>query len=62
VLAEVKGPVVDRLQNSELGQRLRQRVYLSVHEAFVDAADLPARQAARPVKPAARLPADPCGT
>ena len=46
VLAEVKGPVMDRLRNSELGQRLRRRIYLSVHDAFVDAAGLPARDAA----------------
>lgn len=34
MLAEVKGPVMDRLLPTELGQRLRQRVFLSVHEAF----------------------------
>jgi SulP family sulfate permease len=38
LLAEVKGPVMDRLQGTELGQRLRGRVFLSVHEAFEDAA------------------------
>jgi sulfate permease, SulP family len=34
LLAEVKGPVMDRLQPTELGQRLQGRVYLSTHEAF----------------------------
>lgn len=34
MLAEVKGPVMDRLRPTELGQRLQQRVFLSVHEAF----------------------------
>lgn len=34
-LAEVKGPVMDRLQATALGQRLQGRVYQSVHDAFV---------------------------
>ncbi|MDP1740274.1 SulP family inorganic anion transporter [Polaromonas sp.] len=34
MLAEVKGPVMDRLRPTELGQRMQQRVFLSVHEAF----------------------------
>lgn len=34
-LAEVKGPVMDRLRDTPLGQRLRNRVFLSTHEAFV---------------------------
>ena len=34
MLAEVKGPVMDRLLPTELGQRLGQRVFLSVHEGF----------------------------
>lgn len=34
MLAEVKGPVMDRLRPTELGQRLQQRLFLSVHEAF----------------------------
>jgi sulfate permease, SulP family len=34
LLAEVKGPVMDRLQPTELGQRLQGRVFLSTHEAF----------------------------
>ncbi|TAH11009.1 MAG: sulfate permease [Curvibacter sp.] len=34
-LAEVKGPVMDRLQATVLGQRLQGRVFQSVHDAFV---------------------------
>lgn len=34
MLAEVKGPVMDRLRPTELGQRLQQRLFLSVHDAF----------------------------
>ena len=37
-LAEVKGPVMDRLRSTELGQRLTGKVFLSVHEAFGHAA------------------------
>ena len=37
-LAEVKGPVMDRLRSTELGQRLQGKVFLSVHEAFEHAA------------------------
>ena len=37
-LAEVKGPVMDRLRSTELGQRLQGKVFLSVHEAFENAA------------------------
>jgi SulP family sulfate permease len=33
-LAEVKGPVVDRLARSDLGQRLQARIVLSAHEAM----------------------------
>ena len=33
-LAEVKGPVMDRLAHTELGARLRGRVFLSTHAAF----------------------------
>ena len=36
-LAEVKGPVLDRLRPTELGQRLLGRVFLSTHNAFEDA-------------------------
>ena len=39
LLAEVKGPVMDRLQPTPLGQRLRGRVFLSTHEAFLHAAE-----------------------
>jgi SulP family sulfate permease len=35
LLAEVKGPVMDRLRSTELGQRLQGKVFLSVHEAFL---------------------------
>ena len=38
LLAEVKGPVMDRLQPTPLGQRLQGRVFLSTHEAFLHAA------------------------
>ena len=34
-LAEVKGPVMDRLQPTALGQRLQGRVFRSAHDAFV---------------------------
>lgn len=34
MLAEVKGPVMDRLRSTELGQRLQGKVFLSVHAAF----------------------------
>lgn len=33
-LAEVKGPVMDRLARSELGARMKKRVYLTAHQAF----------------------------
>ncbi len=36
-LAEVKGPVMDRLRATPLGERLRERVFMSTHEAFVTA-------------------------
>jgi SulP family sulfate permease len=38
MLAEIKGPVMDRLRPTELGQRLLNRVFLSVDEAFEHAA------------------------
>lgn len=41
-LAEVKGPVMDRLRPTELGQRLLGRVFLSTHEAFEHASHAPA--------------------
>ncbi len=34
MLAEVKGPVMDRLRHTELGRRLEGRMFLSVHDAF----------------------------
>ena len=34
LLAEVKGPVLDRLQTTPLGLRLEGRVFLSTHAAF----------------------------
>lgn len=36
-LAEVKGPVMDKLKATELGSRLQDKVYLSTHLAFVKA-------------------------
>jgi len=47
VLAEVKGPVMDRLSMSDLGKRLQGRVFLSVHEAFADAARVSSEEALR---------------
>ncbi|MCY7318099.1 MAG: sulfate permease [Ramlibacter sp.] len=41
-LAEVKGPVMDRLRPTELGQRMQGRVFLSTHEAFEHASHSPA--------------------
>ena len=38
-LAEVKGPVMDRLHSTPLGQRLQGRVFLSTHEAFLHVAE-----------------------
>lgn len=32
--AEVKGPVLDRLQSTALGQRMHERIFLSTHQAF----------------------------
>lgn len=32
--AEVKGPVLDKLQSSALGKRMRERIFLSTHQAF----------------------------
>lgn len=36
-LSEVKGPVMDRLQTTPLGERLKGRIFLSTHEAFAQA-------------------------
>jgi SulP family sulfate permease len=38
-LAEVKGPVLDRLQNSPLPAQLSGRIFLSTHQAFLEFAD-----------------------
>lgn len=35
LLAEIKGPVLDRLQNTALGERMQGRVFMSTHDAFV---------------------------
>ena len=37
-LAEVKGPVMDRLQDTDFGRRMQGQVFLSTHEAFADVA------------------------
>lgn len=34
--AEIKGPVQDRLQQTELGERMQNKVFLSTHQAFLD--------------------------
>ena len=33
-LAEVKGPVMDRLAGTDLGARLKERIYLRTHDVF----------------------------
>ncbi len=33
--AEIKGPVLDRLRHTELGQRMKERIFLSTHQAFI---------------------------
>jgi SulP family sulfate permease len=33
--AEIKGPVLDRLRNTPLGETMRDQIFLSTHEAFV---------------------------
>jgi len=38
MLAEVKGPVMDRLRKTAFGERIQARVFLSVHDAFAFAA------------------------
>ncbi len=38
LLAEVKGPVMDRLQETDFGRRMQGQVFLSTHEAFADVA------------------------
>ncbi len=42
-LAEVKGPVMDRLRPTELGQRLVGKVFLSTNEAFEQACEVASR-------------------
>lgn len=37
MLAEVKGPVMDRLRDTALGRRMQGRVFLSAHDAFTQA-------------------------
>jgi len=32
--AEIKGPVLDRLRSTPLGQTMRDQIFLSTHEAF----------------------------
>jgi SulP family sulfate permease len=34
-LAEIKGPMLDRLRATSLGQRMQHRIFLSTHQAFV---------------------------
>lgn len=34
-LAEIKGPMLDRLRATPLGQRMQHRIFLSTHQAFV---------------------------
>ncbi|WP_329610669.1 SulP family inorganic anion transporter [Advenella mandrilli] len=33
--AEIKGPIMDRLKNTPLGKRMKNKIFLSVHEAFL---------------------------
>ncbi len=33
--AEIKGPVLDRMRSTELGQRMTDRIFLSTHQAFL---------------------------
>ena len=33
--AEIKGPVLDRLHSTDLGQRMHDRIFLSTHQAFL---------------------------
>ncbi len=37
--SEVKGPVLDRLRPTPLGQRMKNRIFLSTHQAFLAFAD-----------------------
>ncbi len=40
-LSEVKGPVLDRLRSTPLGQRMKDRIFLSTHQAFLAFAGRP---------------------
>jgi SulP family sulfate permease len=33
--AEIKGPVLDRLRHTHLGERMKDRIFLSTHQAFI---------------------------
>jgi SulP family sulfate permease len=48
-LAEVKGPVMDRLARSEFGKRILRRIFLSADQAF-QALDVPAGPGAAPAE------------
>ena len=37
--AEIKGPVLDRLRHTHLGQRMKDRIYLSTHQAFLSSTE-----------------------
>ena len=37
--SEVKGPVLDRLRDTPLGERMKDRIFLSTHQAFLACAD-----------------------
>ncbi len=37
--SEVKGPVLDRMRSTELGQHMKDRIFLSTHQAFLAFAD-----------------------
>jgi hypothetical protein len=34
--AEIKGPVLDRLRRTSLGDTMRDQIFLSTHDAFLD--------------------------
>jgi len=39
--SEVKGPILDRLRSTPLGQRMKDRIFLSTHQAFLAFTDRP---------------------
>ncbi len=39
--SEVKGPILDRLRSTPLGQRMKDRIFLSTHQAFLGFTDRP---------------------